>query len=129
MSLKNLIKVWNIKLKYINIDLVKFIYEILFIIFIFYIKDRLSFGVGRLVGSPATRSPSPSRSPSPDSLHTENRDADIDVDVEDEEVDVDVEEVGDEDEREATSSPTRSPSPPSPASIPRITLSSHPPKR
>ncbi|XP_051158222.1 zinc finger protein Gfi-1b-like [Leptopilina boulardi] len=91
--------------------------------------ERLSFGVGRLVGSPATRSSSPSHSPSPDSPHTENRDIDVDVDVEEEEVDVDVEEVEDEDEREGTSSPARSPTPPSPASITPTILTSLPHKR
>lgn len=93
-------------------------------------SDQLSFGVGRLVGSPVTRSSSPSHSPGADSLKAEHQDVDVDVDVEeDEEVDVDVEEVGEEDEREGTFSPTRSASPPLRTTVMRGTSSSHPPKR
>ncbi|XP_074095712.1 uncharacterized protein LOC141525210 isoform X2 [Cotesia typhae] len=67
-------------------------------------STRLSFGVGRLVGSPSPRSQSPSHSLDPSSPRP-SRDPEIDIDVEedeeeDEEVDVDVEEVGDEDETE-----------------------------
>ncbi|XP_012289090.1 zinc finger protein Gfi-1b [Orussus abietinus] len=85
-------------------------------------SDRLSFGVGRLVGSPParSRSPSPSRSASPDSTPADGASGaprDIEVDVEDEEevdVDVDVEEVGEEDRGEGGPSPAASPSPTSP---------------
>ena len=94
--------------------------------------ERLSFGVGRLVGSPLSRSPrrSPSHSPCPDSPRTDQQDTEVDVDAEDEEVDVDVEEVGDEDEHEGTgSSPPRSASPPSPPAHIRNTSSSNPPRR
>ncbi|XP_058794096.1 zinc finger protein 316-like isoform X2 [Phymastichus coffea] len=90
--------------------------------------ERLSFGVGRLVGSPVSRSPrrSPSHSPCPDSPRTDQQDTEVDVD-DDEEVDVDVEEVGDED---AGSSTPRSTSPPSPAGLTRGgALSSNPAKR
>ncbi|XP_034951474.1 zinc finger protein 70-like [Chelonus insularis] len=71
-------------------------------------SERLSFGVGRLVGSPVTRSPSPSHSLGPSSPRT-SRDPEVDVDVEEdeeeeEEVDVDVEEVGDDEEIEAKGS-------------------------
>ncbi|XP_029052173.2 zinc finger protein 358-like [Osmia bicornis bicornis] len=90
-------------------------------------SERLSFGVGRLVGSPATRSPSPSHSPCPDSPPSDRRDGEVDVDVEDEEVDVDVEEVGDEDDREA-SSPPRSSTTPSPNSV-ATSPASNPPKK
>ncbi|XP_003494657.1 fez family zinc finger protein 2-like isoform X1 [Bombus impatiens] len=91
-------------------------------------SERLSFGVGRLVGSPATRSPSPSHSPCPDSPPSDRRDAEVDVDVEEEEVDVDVEEVGDEDDRDAMSSPPRSSTTPSPISV-AISPTSNPPKK
>ncbi|KAJ8687299.1 hypothetical protein QAD02_023093, partial [Eretmocerus hayati] len=86
--------------------------------------DRLSFGVGRLVGSPLSRSPrrSPSHSPCPDSPRTDQQDTEVDVD--DEEVDVDVEEVGDENERRSRSS-----SPPSPPSVTRHISFSNPPRR
>lgn len=92
--------------------------------------DRLSFGVGRLVGSPLSRSPrrSPSHSPCPDSPRTDHQDTEVDVDAEDEEIDVDVEEVGEEDDHEG-SSPPRSASPPSPPAITRHTPSSNPPRR
>ena len=93
-----------------------------------FISERLSFGVGRLVGSPATRSPSPSHSPCPDSPPSDRRDAEVDVDVEEEEVDVDVEEVGDEDDRDAMSSPPRSSTTPSPTSV-AISPTSNPPKK
>ncbi|XP_014615159.1 PREDICTED: zinc finger protein 768-like isoform X1 [Polistes canadensis] len=98
-------------------------------------SERLSFGVGRLVGSPATTSPSPSHSPCPESPALEDRRdyTEIDVDVEEEEeVDVDVEEVGEEEDRDAVSSPHRSSSTPSPTgTITSATSppSSHPPKR
>lgn len=93
--------------------------------------ERLSFGVGRLVGSPATTSPSPSHSPCPESPAHDRRDCtEVDVDVEEEEVDVDVEEVGEEDDRDAASSPHRSSSTPSPTgTIASATSHSHPPKR
>lgn len=93
------------------------------------VSERLSFGVGRLVGSPTTRSPSPSQSPCPDSS-PDRRDAEVDVDVGEEEVDVDVEEVGDEDDHEGTSSPPRSSSTPSPSPV-SVAMSpvSHPPKK
>lgn len=86
---------------------------------VIFFSERLSFGVGRLVGSPVSRSPrrSPSHSPCPDSPRT---------DLEDEEVDVDVEEVGDED---AGSSPPRSATPPSPPALTRNTPLSNPPRR
>ncbi|XP_063977155.1 zinc finger protein Gfi-1b-like isoform X1 [Diachasmimorpha longicaudata] len=82
--------------------------------------ERLSFGVGRLVGSPSTRSPSPSPSLGPSSPVTGQRDQEIDVDgeedeEEDEEVDVDVEEVGDEEYRDNNTSPRSSHSTPSPS--------------
>ncbi|KAF7392504.1 hypothetical protein HZH66_008337 [Vespula vulgaris] len=94
-------------------------------------SERLSFGVGRLVGSPATTSPSPSHSPCPESPAHDRRDCtEVDVDVEEEEVDVDVEEVGEEDDRDAASSPHRSSSTPSPTgTIASATSHSHPPKR
>ncbi|XP_054010315.1 fez family zinc finger protein 2-like isoform X3 [Hylaeus anthracinus] len=88
-------------------------------------EERLSFGVGRLVGSPAT-SPSPSHSPCPDSPPSDRRDGDVDVDVDEEEVDVDVEEV--EDDRDAASSPPRSSTTPSPTSI-ATSPASNPPKK
>lgn len=90
--------------------------------------DRLSFGVGRLVGSPLTRSLSPSQSIGPTSPQLIIRDPEIDIEIEDddeedEEVDVDVEEVGDEEERDAntSSSSRRSNSTPSP-SLTRVEL-------
>ena len=91
----------------------------------------MSFGVGRLVGSPVSRSPrrSPSHSPCPDSPILENQDPDIEIDCEDEEIDVDVEEVEDYEDQEGTSSPPRSSSPPSPIPIIASKLSSNPPKR
>ncbi|XP_016841853.1 B-cell CLL/lymphoma 6 member B protein [Nasonia vitripennis] len=91
--------------------------------------ERLSFGVGRLVGSPLSRSPrrSPSHSPCLDSPRTDQQDTEVDVDAEDEEVDVDVEEVGDEDDREG-SSPPRSATPPSPPAVTRSTPT-NPPRR
>ncbi|XP_046482620.1 uncharacterized protein [Neodiprion pinetum] len=84
--------------------------------------QRLSFGVGRLVGSPSTRSPSPVHSLSPESPGDVR--SGEGAEDEEEEVDVDVEEVGDEDEREATSSP-----PSSPQSVTRNPVTTHPPKR
>ncbi|XP_008543428.1 zinc finger protein 547 [Microplitis demolitor] len=67
-------------------------------------SERLSFGVGRLVGSPSPRSQSSLHSLGPSSPRP-SRHPEIDVEAEedeeeDEEVDVDVEEVGDEDENE-----------------------------
>ncbi|XP_046426237.1 fez family zinc finger protein 2 isoform X2 [Neodiprion pinetum] len=85
-------------------------------------SERLSFGVGRLVGSPSTRSPSPVHSLSPESPGDVR--SGEGAEDEEEEVDVDVEEVGDEDEREATSSP-----PSSPQSVTRNPVTTHPPKR
>ncbi|KAK0092209.1 hypothetical protein PV326_001935, partial [Microctonus aethiopoides] len=86
--------------------------------------EQLSFGVGRLVGSPSTRSPSPAHSLGASSPRTTLRDQEIDIDVEedeeeDEEVDVDVEEVGEEEEREAnlSLSPRSNHSTPSPSLI------------
>lgn len=88
------------------------------------ILEQLSFGVGRLVGSPSTRSPSPAHSLGASSPRTTLRDQEIDIDVEedeeeDEEVDVDVEEVGEEEEREAnlSLSPRSNHSTPSPSLI------------
>ena len=92
------------------------------IVIIYLLLDRLSFGVGRLVGTPISRSPrrSPSNSPCLDSPRTDHQDTEVDVDAEDEEIDVDVEQVGDDDDRDA-SSPPRSASPPSPVPVVRNT--------